>query len=232
MESGKLIGVGVGPGNPDLLTLKAVKILKQVPVICSPRSAESKPSLALSIIEFILESRDDEFEVLDPVFPMIEDEAALHEHWDEAARQVKERLEQGKDVAFITLGDPTIYSTYAYLEKKIRPTGLEVETIPGITSFTGCAASAHLSLGEKDEIIVIVPKVDERLAPILEHVDTAVIMKTSRHSKELQNIVGQDSRQKDIISVQNCGMADEKIIKGFSQDKKYLSTTIIKFTDK
>lgn len=231
MSSGKLMGIGVGPGNPELLTLKAINILKNVPVICSPRSAESRPSLALSIVGFVLESRDDEYDVLDPVFPMHEDQEELHAHWDKAACMVKERLEQGQDVAFITLGDPTVYSTFAYLEKKIRHTGFEVETIPGITSFTGCAASAHLSLGEKDEIIVIVPKVDERLAPILEHADTAVIMKTSRHSKVLQDIVGKDPRQKEIISVQNCGMADEKIIKGFSQDKKYLSTTIIKFKD-
>jgi precorrin-2/cobalt-factor-2 C20-methyltransferase len=230
MPSGKLMGVGVGPGNPELLTLKAVNILKKVPVICSPRSAESRPSLALSIVDFVLESRDDEYEVLDPLFPMIEDQEVLHEYWDEAAQQVTERLEQGLDVAFITLGDPTVYSTFAYLDKKIRHKGFEVETIPGITSFTGCAASAHLSLGEKDEIIVIVPKVDERLAPILEHADTAVIMKTSRHSKELQAIVGEDPRQKEIISVQNCGMVDEKIIKGFSQEK-YLSTTIIKFKE-
>ncbi|MEN6329148.1 MAG: precorrin-2 C(20)-methyltransferase [Methanobacteriaceae archaeon] len=229
MPSGKLMGVGVGPGNPELLTLKAVNILQNVPVICSPRSAKSRPSLALSIVNSVLESREDEYEVLDPVFPMIEDEEALNEHWDEAARQVKERLEQGRDVAFITLGDPTVYSTFAYLEKKIKNLGFEVVTIPGITSFTGCAASAHLSLGEKDEIIVIVPKVDERLASLLEHADTAVIMKTSRHSKKLQEIVGEDPRRKEIISVQNCGMDDEKIIKGFSQDKKYLSTTIIKF---
>lgn len=231
MSSGKLMGVGVGPGNPELLTLKAINILKSVPIICSPRSAESRPSLALSIVELVLATRDDEYEVLDPVFPMVEDPEELHTHWDEAAGMVKERLKKGLDVAFITLGDPTLYSTFAYLAKKIRHTGFEVETIPGITSFTGCAASANLSLGEKDEIIVIVPKVDKRLAPILEHADTAVIMKTSRHSKELQDIIGNDPRQKEIISVQNCGMPDEKIIKGFSQEKKYLSTTIIKFKD-
>jgi precorrin-2/cobalt-factor-2 C20-methyltransferase len=231
MQPGKLMGIGVGPGNPELLTLKAINILNQVPVICSPRSAESRPSLALSIVKSALDSREDTYEILDPVFPMIEDQEALHEYWDDAARQVKERLEKGLDVAFITLGDPTVYSTFTYLEKKIRTKGFEVETIPGITSFTGCAASAHLSLGEKDEIIVIVPKVDERLAPLLEHADTAVIMKTSRHSKELQDIIGKDPRQKEIISVQNCGMKDEKVIKGFSQNKKYLSTTIVKFKE-
>ncbi|HMK53590.1 MAG TPA: precorrin-2 C(20)-methyltransferase [Methanobacteriaceae archaeon] len=229
MNHGKLIGIGVGPGNPEYLTLKAIKILKKVPVICAPRSAESRPSVALSIVTSVLNERDLEYELLDPVFPMIEDEAALHVYWDEAARQVKERLEKGSDVAFITLGDPTVYSTFSYLEKKIGAENFEVEIVPGVTSFTGCAASAHLSLGEKDEIIVIVPKVDERLSQILEHADTAVIMKTSRHSKKLEDIIKADNRDKDIISVQNCGMEDEKIVEGFAQDKKYLSTTIVKF---
>ncbi|MDP3065812.1 MAG: precorrin-2 C(20)-methyltransferase [Methanobacteriaceae archaeon] len=229
MNHGKLIGIGVGPGNPEYLTLKAIKTLKKVPVICSPRSAKSRPSVALSIVASSLEDRDTAYELLDPVFPMIEDQEALHDYWDEAARDVKKRLEKGLDVAFITLGDPTVYSTFSYLQKKIGTDKFKVEIIPGVTSFTGCAASANLSLGEKDEIIVIIPKVDQRLSQILELADTAVIMKTSRHSKELEDIIASDKRDKEIISVQNCGMIDETIVKGFVQDKKYLSTTIVKF---
>jgi precorrin-2/cobalt-factor-2 C20-methyltransferase len=109
--------------------------------------------------------------------------------------------------------------------------GFEIEVIPGITSFTGCAAAAGISLGEKDEIVVIVPKVDDRLASLLKYGDTFVIMKTSRHSKILEEIVSQDKRDKSIISIQNCSMQDENIFEGFSKDKKYLSTTIVKFRD-
>lgn len=229
MSKGKLIGIGVGPGNPELLTIKAVNALKKVEVICAPRSAASKPSLALSIVQVFLDERALNYELLEPLFPMVEDEKVLGEHWDDAADLVAGKLDQGMDVAFVTLGDPSIYSTFSYISKRIEDRGFEVDIIPGITSFTGCAATAGISLGEKDEIIVIVPKVDERLERILEYGDTFVVMKTSRHRDNLEKMVEQDLRDKEIISVQNCGLDDEKVFTDFVKDKKYLSTTILKF---
>ncbi|AEG19362.1 precorrin-2 C(20)-methyltransferase [Methanobacterium paludis] len=231
MKRGKLIGIGVGPGNTELLTVKAVKALQSVEVICAPRSASSKPSLALSIVQPVLDDRDDEYETLEPLFPMIEDKNALEGYWDDAAGVMAQKLEDGKNLAFITLGDPMVYSTFSYVCKRITAMDFDVEIIPGVTSFTGCAATAGIPIAEKDEIIVIVPKVDERLEKIMEYGDTFVIMKTSRHSEELEKIVAHDKRDKDVISVQNCSMKDEKVFKGFSKDKKYLSTTIVKFKD-
>ena len=231
MKQGKLFGIGVGPGDTELLTIKASKLLKKVEVICSPRSAKTKPSLALSIVQPVLNEREDDYEILDPLFPMIEDKLALKDYWDQAAKIIIKYLLQGKDVAFITLGDPTIYSTFSYVAKRIEVSGFEIEILPGITSFTSCAAAAGISLAEKDEIIVIVPKVDDRLARIMEYGDTFVIMKTSRHSEMLEEIISEDKRDKSIISVQNCSMKDENIFEGFSKDKKYLSTTIVKFSD-
>lgn len=229
MKKGKLIGIGVGPGDPELLTIKALNALKKVDVVCAPKSAASKPSLALSIVQVFLDERADNYELLEPLFPMIEDEKVLAEYWDNAAGQVAVKLDQGMDVAFVTLGDPAIYSTFSYLSKRIEDLKFEVEIIPGITSFNGCAATAGIPLGEKDEIIVIVPKVDERLERILEYGDTFVVMKTSRHRDNLEKMVEQDLRNKDIISVQNCGLEDEKVFTDFVKDKKYLSTTILKF---
>jgi precorrin-2/cobalt-factor-2 C20-methyltransferase len=229
MEQGKFFGIGVGPGDTELLTIKAAKILKKIDVICSPRSAESKRSLALSIVQPILDDRDDNYEILDPLFPMIEDKLTLNTYWDQAAETIEKKLIQGKDVGFITLGDPTVYSTFSYVAKRLSNRNFEIEIIPGITSFTGCAAAAGISLAEKDEIVVIVPKVDDRLANIMEYGDTFIIMKTSRHSENLEKIVNEDKRNKSIISVQNCSMIDENVFEGFSKDKKYLSTTIIKF---
>ncbi len=229
MKKCKFIGIGVGPGDPDLLTVKAVKMLNDVDVICAPRSAESKPSVALSIIKPILEDRKSKYQTLEPLFPMIEDKSALQNYWDDAARLIIEKLNAGLNVAFITLGDPSVYSTFSYVFKIIEGLNFETMIIPGITSFTGCAASAKIQLAERDEIIVIVPKVDERLSQILEYGDTFVIMKTSRHSDMLKDIINNDKRDKEIISVQNCSMKDEKIVNGFVEDKKYLSTTIVKF---
>ncbi len=232
MKRGKFFGIGVGPGDTELLTIKAAKLLKKIDVICSPRSAESKRSLALFIVQPILNDRDNAYEILDPLFPMIEDKTALKTYWDQAAEVIKKKLDEGKDVGFITLGDPTVYSTFSYVAKRLGQLDFEIEIIPGITSFTGCAAAAGISLAEKDEIVVIVPKVDERLANILEYGDTFIIMKTSRHSEILEEIVSKDIRDKSIISVQNCSMIDENVFEGFSKDKKYLSTTIIKFENK
>lgn len=231
MKKGKFIGIGVGPGDPDLLTVKAVKTLNKVDVICAPKSSNSKPSLALSIINPVLNDRESKYETLEPLFPMIEDKEELQKYWDDAARIIIEKLNEGLDVAFITLGDPAVYSTFSYVFKIIEGMDFETMIIPGITSFTGCAASAKIQLAEKDEIIVIVPKVDERLSHIMACGDTFVIMKTSRHSDLLKNIINQDKRDKEIISVQNCSMKDEKIFNGFAEDKKYLSTTIVKFKD-
>jgi precorrin-2/cobalt-factor-2 C20-methyltransferase len=229
MKQGKLYGIGVGPGDTELLTIKAAKILKKIDVICSPRSSESKRSLALSIVQPILNDRDDNYEILDPLFPMVEDKLTLNTYWDHAAQIITKKLIQGKDVGFITLGDPTVYSTYSYIAKRLVASGFENEIIPGITSFTSCAAAAEISLAEKDEIVVIVPKVDDRLASIIEYGDTFIIMKTSRHSGILEEIINKDKRGKSIISVQNCSMEDENVFEGFSKDKKYLSTTIVKF---
>lgn len=229
MDKGKLIGLGVGPGDSELLTVKGIKTLKSVPVICAPKSSKDKPSLALSIVQNILNERKDDYVIIEPLFPMIEDKKALENYWKGAAQLVMDELEEGKDVSFITLGDPSIYSTFSYIAQIIRDEGYDVEMIPGITSFTSCAASAGITLSEKDEIVIIVPKVDQRLEEILEHADTAVIMKTSRHSEMLEEIINKDPRDKKIISVQNCGMDDEKIFNGFAKKGKYLSTTIVKF---
>jgi precorrin-2/cobalt-factor-2 C20-methyltransferase len=232
MRKGKLLGIGVGPGNHELLTIKAFNTLKEVKVICAPNSAVSKPSLALSIVQPVLEDRKDNYDVLEPLFPMIEDKNALNSYWNDAVLLIIQKLNKGLDVAFITLGDPTVYSTFSYIQSRIADHGFIVEIIPGITSFTGCAATAGISLAEKDEIMVIVPKVDKRLEKILEYADTFVIMKTSRHSEVLEKIINKDKREKDVISIRNCSMDDEMVIKGFFKDKKYLSTTIVKFREK
>jgi precorrin-2/cobalt-factor-2 C20-methyltransferase len=232
MKTGKLIGIGVGPGDPELITLKALKLLEKVQVICAPKSSKKKPSLALSILQPILEEIKTDYHIIEPLFPMFEDEKVLQGHWEHAAGLIAEKLSEGLDVAFVTLGDPSIYSTFAYVSRLIAGQGFLVEMVPGVTSFTGCAASAGISLGEKDEIIVIVPKVDWRMEQILEHADTAVIMKTSRHSDLLEEIIKGDPRDKKVLSVQNCGMKDEKIYDGFAKKEKYLSTTIVKFVAK
>ena len=233
MEKGKLYGIGIGPGDSELITIKAAKILKQVKVIFSPRSSSEKESIALSIAKPILEEREDykRLMVVEPIFPMTEDKERLEKHWKEASALIADYLNKGKDVAFITLGDPSIFSTFSYVQKILRDE-FETVLIPGITSFTACASSINKPLVEKNEILTIIPKIDERLSSILEYSDSIVLMKTSRNTEELEDLINSKKDEKEIISVENATRKNEKIIKGFSKDKPYLSTTIVKFNKK
>ena len=231
-EKGKLIGIGVGPGDTELLTLKAARILETVPVIFSPKSSKEKESIALSIVRPILEKRSDykRLMIVAPIFPMIEDKDELEKVWTSASEMIAQYLDSGRDVAFITLGDSSIFSTYSYVQKKLIGK-YEIETVPGITSFTACAAAKNEALVEQNEILTIVPKIDYRLKNVLDTSDSIVLMKASRNTTELEATIEEKNRPKEIYSVQNCTRENEKIIEGFSNEKPYLTTTVIKFKD-
>ena len=231
-EKGKIYGIGVGPGDTELLTLKAARILESVPVVFSPKSSKEKDSIALSIVKPILEKRDDykRLMVVAPIFPMIEDKSELEKIWDSAAEMIAQYLDSGRDVAFVTLGDTSIFSTYSYVQKRLIGK-YEIETIPGITSFTACAAARNKALVEQNQILTVVPKIDDRLEEVLEYSDSIVLMKASRNTNDLEKSIEEKERKKEIYSVQNCTRENEKIIEGFSHEKPYLTTTIIKFED-
>ena len=197
-KKGKLIGIGVGPGDTELLTLKAAKVLKSVPVVFSQKSAKDKEE--------------------------------LERIWDSASEMIAQYLNSGRDVAFITLGDPSIFSTYSYVQRRLIDR-YEIETIPGITSFTACAATRNKALVEQNNILTVVPKIDDRLEEVLEYSDAVVLMKASRNTAELESTIEAKNRPKEIYSVQNCTRENEKVIEGFSNEKPYLTTTIIKFDD-
>lgn len=229
-EKGKLYGIGVGPGDTELLTLKAARILKTVSVVFTPKSSKEKDSIALSIVRPILEEREDykKLMLVTPIFPMIEDKEELEKIWTSASEMIAQYLDSGRDVAFITLGDPSVFSTYAYVQKKLIG-DYEIETVPGITSFTACAAARNKALVEQNEILTIVPKIDDRLEHVLEYSDAVVLMKASRNTSQLEETIEKKERPKEIYSVQNCTRENEKIIEGFSNEKPYLTTTVIKF---
>ena len=152
----------------------------------------------------------------------------LEKIWSSAAEMIAQYLDSGRDVAFITLGDTSIFSTYSYVQKKLYGR-YEIETIPGITSFTACAAARNKALVEQNDILTIVPKIDDRLEHVLEYSDSIVLMKASRNTSDLEETIEAKNRPKEIYSVQNCTRENEKIIEGFSNEKPYLTTTVIKF---
>lgn len=207
---GKLYGLGLGPGDPELVTVKASRILGRVPVVAVPKAATSRPSLALEVAApYLCPSQ----EVLELALPMTRDQNRLQEAWAGSGREVARRLEQGLDVAYLTLGDPFTYSTYAYLLEYLRQLlpGLEVENVPGVTSFAAAASAATWPLVEGDETLAVVPgtiAVSE-MASWLDSFSTVVILKAAGHYREWVELLRRKGLEQEAVLVSRCGFPDE-----------------------
>ena len=178
---GRLYGVGVGPGDPELLTLKAQRVLAQVPIVCVPQSETSQESFAYTIArQFIDTNRQ---RVLRITFPTDDAEGAA-QVWRSAAEQLAQELLQGQDVAFITEGDPMLYSTFSYVLESIRADHPEipVEIVPGVSSVMAAAARAGIPLVTHGQRLAILPAVYgiDDLREAIANYDTIVLMKVNK----------------------------------------------------
>ena len=233
--------MGVGPGDPELITIKAAKVLKTADIISIPKAHENKPSLALSIVKDILEERKTAPEVLELVFPMINDKQELKDAWSENAQIIAEKAKIGKTIAFITLGDPMFFSTFIYLCQKMKEEHpkVKLEIIPGVTSLTACAAVSKIPLAEKSEVVAIIPSSveSERIGEIAKHADSLVLMKGAKRLKELVPVLEKAGFSKNsiITVIRRCTMPEETVIVGNMDDVKnwdihedYFSISMIK----
>lgn len=205
--------VGVGPGDPELLTRKAERILRSADVICAPTGQAEADSYALSIVEeFLDRSRQ---EVLIQIFPMKKDQEGLDPFWEEAADQVATRIARGKDVAFITIGDPFLYSTYLYIHRILlaKYPQIRIEVVPGVSSILASSAASGWPLGLGSERIAILPAVyeDEELRRTLEEFDTVVLMKVSRVFDRVYAVLKELGREKGGVFLRRVGSADEEV---------------------
>lgn len=228
---GKFIGIGVGPGDEDLITIKAVNTLKDVDIIVCPQSKKKEGSIAYNIAEkYISETT----EKLYLEFPMIHDKAKLKEKWSENADIISEKIKKNKNVAFLTLGDPTVFSTYMYLVPLLKTRGIEVETIPGITSFCAVASKVSVPLTTWEETLAIVPlkKGCQSAIEALDNFDNVVIMKPSHDSNRLAEELIKRGLEDKFILISKCSTDEEKIVTDINQiveeDIPYLSTMIVK----
>lgn len=236
--TGTLYVIGVGPGDPELLTLKAVRILRDISCLCVPKGREEGSSLALSIVKKAVNI--DGKEIIEAHFPMrktkeAEHECELNKKWQETIEIVYSRLNKGIDMAFITIGDPTIYSTFFYLYDKLielNP-GLNIEIIPGVSSVNAAAAKARLSLGLADEKIAILPATyTDDIKKALEKFDTVVLMKVHRVFKKVLAALTEMNLIDNAIYISKAGMQDERIFANIrdvkEEDLNYLSVVIVK----
>ena len=172
---GKLYGIGTGPGDPELLTIKAIKTIQKCAVIAVPKTVKGERT-AFSIIDNYLDGK----ELLECRFTMDKDKSKRMEARSLAAADIIKSLEKGKNVGFVTLGDPTTYSTYMYVHDIIVSKGFDAEIIPGITSYSAAAAALGVALCEGGETLTVIPagqgnSIDE----LLERHGNKVIMKSN-----------------------------------------------------
>lgn len=205
--------VGVGPGDPELLTRKAERLIRSADVICAPTGAAEAGSYALSIVEeFIDRSRQ---EVLVQVFPMLKDQQGLDPFWEQAADQVAERIAAGKDVVFITIGDPFLYSTYLYIHRILlaKYPEIKIEIVPGISSILASSAVSGIPLGLGGERIAILPATyeNDELKRTLEEFDTVVLMKVNRVFDRVYGVLKELGRDKGSVFVRRVGSGEEEV---------------------
>ncbi|MBQ6973243.1 MAG: precorrin-2 C(20)-methyltransferase [Oscillospiraceae bacterium] len=219
-------GVGVGPGDPELMTQKAIRRIRECGVIAVP-GREAEASVAYRIAAAMVpELRDKELVAIE--MPMTKDRALLEAQHRRGAQVLEQYLTQGRDVAFLTLGDPTVYSTFSYLQHILEVDGYRVELVPGVPSFCAAAARLGLPLAEWDEPLHIVPAVHKTEEPLSQS-GTYVLMKSASHMAEVKALLRQSGRV--VACVENGGMDTEKVYRGVEEipdDAGYLSLIIAK----
>ena len=230
--------IGVGPGDPELLTLKGARALGKVGCICVPRGREAGESLALSIVRRVVDLKDKE--IVEAYFPMRRMRGGAHPEelearWNETVRALRERLERDIDTAFITIGDPTLYSTFFYLYDRLLAAcpDLRIEIIPGVSSINAAAARARVSLGLGNGKIAILPAPTEAdLRAALKAFDTVVVMKVRKVFPTVVAVLAETGMIGKAVYVSRAGMAGELVRRDLASlgigDLDYFSLVIVR----
>jgi len=210
--TGTLYGLGVGPGDPDLITLKAVKILKDVPVVaCIVAKTEGaqKRSLARTIADQFIAPGKTEIEI--PI-TMLEDAAPGAKIYDQYAQVIAEHLDAGRDVAMLCEGDPLLYGSFMYVLERLQ--GYAVQTVPGVSSLGASAAAAGLALVSRHECLAIVPATLDRedLLRRLSNGDATAIFKVGRHLEKVRDVLKSIGRDTGAIFVERASLPDGRVL--------------------
>lgn len=229
--NGKFYGIGVGPGDPGLITVKAVELIRQADMVVCPESRKDEGSIALGIAAPYLKPGTPQLSL---VFPMTHDREVLAAAWRDNALRIHEETAKGKTLVFLTLGDPTVFSTYMYMVPYLLEQGIEVETVPGITAFTAVASRMNLPLTLGHESLAVVPlmKGGANARTALEHFDNCVIMKPSHDSEALADLLTELELQENFVLISRCGTEAETRCTDIDEIREgkvpYLSTMIVK----
>ena len=239
----KLFCVGCGPGDPELLTIRALNLITGADVIFVPTSKLDKPSIALSIVaKYIKETT----KIINLVFPMVKDKDSLKDYWKKNTLEISQMVRTGKKTLYLTVGDPSLYSTWIYIHRELKKNhkDIEIEIIPGITSIFAFAAESKISLVEGNEHLSIVPACYDlnKVKNTVKASDTIVFLKDGRYfdnviemlsdsgfGEETQIAIAQDvSTKENILEIKHL-----KDLKGKKQpSQKYFSIMVVKRNDR
>ena len=226
----KFYGIGTGPGDSSLLTVKAVDTLKNIDVLYTPEDKKGVDSLALSIVKKYL---PEDLEIKSRHFPMSNDSFEKIQVWNDVSSEIVSDVKDGKDVGFITLGDPMIYSTYVYVMERLME-DIEVETIPGISSFSNIASNQNYPLVMDTDPLMVIPCTmeEEKIDEALGKYDCFVLMKVYKKI----NMILEKLEKYDLIDhailVSNSSQEREEVFTNLRDDKidekiSYFSTILV-----
>lgn len=221
---GIFYSIGLGPGDPELMTLKAVTAIGRCPVVAVPDSRGNE-NVALAIAGAYLQGKT----LVYCDSPMVRDTSLIERSHRSNADQLAGYLDQGQDIAYLTLGDPSIYSTANYIQDHLMARGYAVEIIPGVPSFCAVAASLKQPLCEGDEALHIVPASEKTIDDALQLPGTHVIMKAGKSIPLIKQAIVRQNRQ--AVAVERCTMSDERIHRSLdtlSEQASYFSIIIVK----
>ena len=224
--AGILYGVGVGPGDPKMMTYQAVEVIKESPVIAVPADGKQK-AVSYKIAAGLIENLEEKY-CLNLSTPMTKNQEILNQAYIFAADEIIEQLKKGNDVAYLTLGDPTIYCTYIYIHRLVKERGFEAKIINGVPSF--CAVSAKLSdsLVDRAQQLHIIPSSYE-IEEALNLPGTKILMKSASKISQVKEKLRQEGKQAAMI--ENCGMPGEHIYRSteeIPENAGYFSIVVVK----
>lgn len=230
---GILYGLGVGPGDPELITVKAFRVIQESPVIAYPKKLKGSKSYAHRIVDVYI--NPEEKDMLGLVFPMTKDEAVLEREWTKSVELVYGKLQEGKDVAFVTEGDPLLYSTFIHMMKLMQDMhpDVEIRTVPGISSFNGSASRLGIALADGDDRVAIIPAHDnyEAMREAIESHDAVVFIKVAKVIDLMLEVL-RDLDLIDKASVVTKVTSDEEIIWDVREldgvDLEYLTLMVVR----
>ena len=226
---GIFYGIGVGPGDPELLTVKAINAIKNSEVIIAPKTEKKSESLALTIAAPYLRT---DVQIVYQTFLMVKDFETSPKIFEDNVTEILSYLRTGKNVGFLTLGDPLFFSTYIYIFKLLKNSGVKIETIAGVPAFLAIAAKIGYPPAYGNDILSIIPATadSEKISAALKNSDAAVLMKVYKNFGEIVELLDAENLLENAALVSRCGLEGEKIITDINSHKdeklNYLSTIL------